>query len=278
MTASDSRPLQTYCGVVRTWECDENEHLNLAFFVRAFELAAETLATGLLGHNPGGMVARARHMRFHRELLVSQPYEIESAVVRGGIHDGGIVHLLKSGGRICATALDHPDFDTHALPRWNEDEFAPALPRGLSATPHAPNAESRGAAYGMETRLGIVRPGALDHTGALMMYEVFAYGTIASLHLLSGIGLSPEWKKETDCTHMGVEVKITRHGDCNLGDAISSRSWLGPVGHKTLTLRHLISSHTGEPVASVEQVLVVVDYKTRRVVPVPAFVWSVSRA
>ncbi|MHA6688076.1 thioesterase family protein [Mesorhizobium sp. A556] len=272
MTTS-GKPQRTYIGVVRTWECDENEHLNLGFYIRAFQDASEAFAILVSGRNPGASTAVLRHLRFHRELLVSKIYTIDSTLVLGGEYDGAIVHLLKSDGVLCATALDRPGYDiTGSTPRWEQPVgMALALPRGLAATPHSSNDKKSPDAAGLEAQLGIVRPDEVDHTGQLMMHELFAFCTLSSLHMLHSIGLSSEWRATSACTHMGVEVKVTRHGDCRPGDALRSRSWISPIGSKALSLRHVVCTQTGAPVASVQQVLVVVNSTARRAVALPDF-------
>lgn len=273
LTLEKTGARQTYSGLVRPWECDENEHLNLTFYIRAFQHASEALAADVLRANPGAASASLRHMRFHRELRVSQTFAIDSVVIRGGEHNGRILHLLRSNGHICASALDLPGFSTEKVPVLGVAEVLPSFTRGLSSAPSSVSSSQCDPRTMMTLKLGVVRPHELDHVGQLQMHEIFSYCTLASLHILGDIvGLSPEWKKVSGCTHMGVEVKITRHRECKAGDVLSSRSWLASVGEKSLVLRHCVYDHLGSPVASVEQVLVIVDFKERRVVPVPLFV------
>jgi hypothetical protein len=107
----------TYHTRVERWECDYNDHWNVQFYGRSFQMAAEAIAVRATGANPGADATRTRHLRFHGELTVSAPIEVRSARLADADHlEEATVHLLFSAGRIAATALDLPGGALH-LPR-----------------------------------------------------------------------------------------------------------------------------------------------------------------
>ena len=208
-----------------------------------------------------------RHLRLYRELFVAASVSVHSAVVANGPHAGRIVHLLRSGGTLHATAMDLPDILTGpGAAYWSELGIEPALPRSLSTDPHTLLPVR--AVNDAVTWVGVVRPSDLDHTSALMMPETFAYCS-SSFSPLDRIGFSPEFVKRTGHSRMAVEVKVTRHSSGRAVDAMQVRSHVAEVNGEAFTLRHKHETASGRPLSSIEQFMVVTDLKTRRGVAIP---------
>jgi acyl-CoA thioesterase FadM len=263
----------TYCGSVQTWECDRNNHWNVRFYIRAFQMASETFALYVCGRNPGAETAVTRHIRFHRELFPAQTMTVRSARAPRGKHGAAVVHLMESQGKLCATALDLPGFDTSAGAEWNEEDIVLALPRGLDGAPHIPDgpAELSNPNLVRQSQVSVVRPIEIDHAGHLMMNELFGFCTASSHNLLTQLGFSSDWMNATGKGRMAVEMKVTRHGPCKAGDALRTSSWISGMAEKTFSVRHRLETHEGSVVATVEQFLVAVDLNTRRAIPLPDF-------
>lgn len=251
---------------VERWECDYNDHWNTRFYVRSFQMAAEAVATPLGGTNPGASVITARHMRFHRELTVSAPVEVRSAVVVGGAMDGAVVHLLRSARSLAATALDFPG-GARGLPGVSHDNIGMALPRGLTADPVREGTDGAGC----RVLLGPVRPHELDHTGAIPMDGIIRFSAIASHDHLNRLGFTPTFSDATRINRMAVESRVTLGKAPVAGTPLRAVSRLLRVGGRNFWTVHHIQTDTDDTVATVEQCLVTVNLETRRAVDVPQF-------
>ncbi|MGC3987320.1 MAG: acyl-ACP thioesterase [Pseudorhodoferax sp.] len=259
---------------VDAWECDHNGHWNTRFYMRAFQNAAETVALLDGNGNPGAATIHARHVRFHRELLRGDPVRVRSAAIQGGRWDGAIVHLLESDGSLSATALDLPGPAGRHVPQWPEEAVASALPRGLvHDVPDAHHARQARQARpdGRSANLGILRPDAYDHTGALMFDELFRYIGYAAHDHHTALGYSPRFTAQTGLGRMAVEVRTTLLGQAPAGMAIRSHSWLLQAQDKSFSSAHYLDTLQGDPIAMVEMCLLSVDMNSRRATQVPDF-------
>lgn len=261
--------ITTYCGVVQPWECDRNNHWNARFYVRAFQMASEAYSVAIRGINSGVETASFRHVRFHRELFVAAAVKVRSARIAQGPLAGAVLHWLESGGRLRATAIDQPGYDIDNGPRWSDIDETLASPRGLSGDPHLAQ-PAVAAGSGGNSAIGIVRPADIDHAGGLIMDNAFSFCTSSSYDLLDSFGFSPSWTAETGLSRMAVELKITRHGTCRAGDALSAHSYISTVNEKSFAVRHELGLLNGQgAILTAEQFLVVANLNTRKAVSIP---------
>lgn len=260
---------------VEAWECDYNGHWNTRFYTRAFQEAAETIAMLDGNGNPGAAAIGARHIRFHRELLCGAPVLVRSVAIQGGRWSGAVVHLLESEGSLSATALDMPGCASRHLPQLPEEAVAHALPRGLAHD--APLAQGA-RPNGRSANLGILRPTAYDHTGALMFDELFRYLGRSSYDHHVSLGYSPEFMARTGLGRMVVEMRVTLLGHAPAGMGIRSNSWLTHVKAKSFATAHHLETLQGDPIALIELCLVCVDMKSRRATDVPDFLLALAPA
>ena len=101
----------TFATAVNTWQCDENDHLNVQFYTEfAHEASANLLAK--LGFGPraqraAGVVTRAAddHVRYVREFRVVEPVEVHSAPVEVGEREIVAYHEVRNPakGELAAT-------------------------------------------------------------------------------------------------------------------------------------------------------------------------------
>ncbi|MFT3721688.1 thioesterase family protein [Pseudorhodoferax sp.] len=251
-----------------TWECDYNGHWNTRFYTRAFQYASETVALLDGKGNPGTATIRSRHIRFHRELLSGDPVLVRSVAVQGGRWNGAVVHLLESDGTLSATALDMPGCASQHLPQVHEQALAHALPRGL--LDDAPLAQGT-TIDGRRANLGILRPGAYDHTGALMFDELFRYLGYASYDHHVSLSYSPQFTAQSGVGRMVVEMRATWLGQAPAGRGLRSNSWLMHAQSKSFATAHYLETLEGAPIALIELCLVAVDMASRRATRVPDF-------
>lgn len=255
------------------WECDFNDHWNTRFFVRSFQLAAEAVVTPPGAISPGARIAPVRHMRFHREVRVSDALTVRSAVIRGGDMNGAIAHLMFRLDDLVATAIDLPAGDAPDLPEVAAADIFMALPRSLDPAGYAgwPAPEMGPNAVTM----GPIRPAELDHTGALTVEEVIRRVAVTSHDHMSRAGLTPEWTHRTGINRMVVEFRLELGVTPPAGTVLYGETRLASAKGKTFCTVHRILTGAGEMVASNEQFLLAVDLRTRRAVEVPDFLLAV---
>jgi acyl-CoA thioesterase FadM len=208
-------------------------------------------------------------MRFHREIFVSAPVTVYSAVLDGAPPlDGTVVHLLTSSGQVAATAIDSPGGAT-GLPRIKPEDIPLAMPRGLEPQPSSvwPESDSRETTVA----LGVVQPVDLDFTGSLTFERLVQHGSIASHHQLDSVGFSASFSDMTRITRMAVEYRITRGMTPPAGTPLWAVSRLTRIKGKNFWTAHRIFTKTEKTVALIEQCLVTVDLTIRRAVEVPEF-------
>lgn len=266
---------------VERWECDFNDHWNLKFYARSFDAAAAVMAAK--AGAPAADGGFTRHMRLHSELFVSAPVEVRSGRVPGAgpgamqgaeTIAGAGVHLLFSGTRLCATALDLPD-DGEAAPAWVSaapeipaDALIPALPRGVAPGPALPAAAPAGTPF----ELGPPHPFELSAAGAPTGEALVRRLSVVSSHFLDRIGFTPDWSRDNGVTRMAVEMKMTRHAAPRPGAVLRMDAALLSVGAKSFVMACRLWDQDGRCLVSVEKCMLCVDLKTRRAAPVPAMI------
>ncbi len=122
--------IATYAGTVRPWECDRNNHWNVQFYLRAFQMASEILAAAGLGRNPGAASTAFRHFRFHGELFATETMKVVSGRIAEGPMEGHVLHRMVTGpdDRLSATAIEAPAYAVGGLPVIGGELLRKALP------------------------------------------------------------------------------------------------------------------------------------------------------
>lgn len=260
--------LATYHTRVERWECDYNDHWNVRFYGRSFQMASETISAHGSGRNPGAEAIRERHLRFHRELQVSAPVEVRSAVLAdAGALDGVVVHLLVSAGQIAATALDFPGGGDH-LPRVAPWDVALALPRGIDG---GLQAAAPKAAPITRVGLGPIRPEDLDHLGKLRFEHLLRHSSSIQHAQFNAMGLTPKYAERARINRMGVEFHVTRGTTPPAGTVLGGETWIAGIKGKAIWSGNRIVTAEGEIVATIGICVVMVNLDTRRAVDVPEF-------
>ncbi len=100
--------IETHRSFANMWECDENDHMNVQFFIRRFDEAMAVYATLCGDGTATARLVRHRHVRFYREIRGGDSLLITSGKVADGPFKGRIVHRMVDAisGVLCTTALD----------------------------------------------------------------------------------------------------------------------------------------------------------------------------
>lgn len=266
-------PVETLRSFVNTWECDENNHLNVQFYLKRFDEAARHFALSAPGGRHDGPLPVDRHVRYHGELRAGSAVHVESAAIADGEMAGRVAHFLRNSetGALSATALDAADGLDHST-RIAAADAVPALPRSVGAEPLAPiPADAVLSRGGFVSHRAIVRPADCDAAGEMTEQHYVARVSDGAAHTWAHGGIRPEWLLKNGLGRVAVEMKITRHRPARAGDALELCSMISRAGERTVRLRHeIVRRPDRTAVASVEMIALLIDLKTRRAVSLPA--------
>lgn len=262
-----SGPVETHRSFVNTWECDENAHLNVQFYVKRFEEAARFFAAAC-GKSQAAVV-RSRHIRYHAELHGGAITRIRSATIADGRFAGHVVHLMESvtSGKLAASALDGP-FDGVSAFRIHEHEVAAALPRGITEPPPAPLAgRDVLAAGGLVSSRSVVLPAECGADGAFLQYCHVGRLSDGAAQTWEHAGIGIAWLRRHNYGRVALEMRITRHAEARAGDLLAVYSNHAPLEGRTIRLRHeIIRVGDERAIATGEVVAVILDLTTRKTV------------
>ncbi|ESR26423.1 acyl-CoA thioesterase [Lutibaculum baratangense] len=259
------RPAETLRAYVNTWECDENDHLNVQFYFRHFEDAAAHLFAFAGVEAAARPLPRVRHVRYHRELRVDQSVVGHSHAAEDG--SPRLVHVLRNtaDGGIAATALDSYESLPEAVARTAAAGVPEAaLPRSLGAEPAQTNG---GDAFdgGFATYRGRLRAGECDRHGRPYDSAIIGRVSDAATQFWTGIGVTPAWLAEQAAGRVAVEMKLTRGEGGGPDGLVDVHSRLEVVSRSTVSFAHrLVAIETGQVVATVETTALTMDLATRR--------------
>lgn len=262
------KPIESARAYVNTWECDENDHLNVQFYFRYFQDAADHLFAMARPGSASRARPPVRHVRYHRELRVDQSVVVQSQALADGTPR--LVHVLRNTatGEIAATALDTYEVLPSEVAALMEgavsDLPGEAAPRSIGPEPGRSVGE---AAFegGYSTYRGRFRTGDCDRAGLPYDGAIVARVSDAATQFWNGIGVTPQWLAEQGAGRVAVEMKLTRGPGGEPDGLVHVESRLNAVSRSTVSFEHrFVASETGRIVASVEATALTMDLKTRR--------------
>uniref|UniRef100_UPI003BABEA80 acyl-CoA thioesterase n=1 Tax=Stappia sp. TaxID=1870903 RepID=UPI003BABEA80 len=270
---------ETLFSFVNCWECDENDHLNVQFYLSRFDEADRQFR--LLGGLSDAVAGprRARHVRFHNELFAGDTLHMTSHVAFDGPYMLTVVHELRrtADGSLAATAIDgYAPADSMARElrrRFAEASDAmpdAAQPRGTSAT-----GEMNGvtpaqleAAGARVTNRATVLP---RHTGPDgRADDCFAAGCFveAAPHTWNMTPMGEAWLAERNLGRVVAELKLCWAGPLKVGEPVVTLSGVTGAGTTTFTIRHhMFEARTQRFVAAADVVCLALDLETRKAPP-----------
>lgn len=263
---------ETHRAFVNTWECDENDHMNVQFYLKRFDQAARIFFAMTNNFAATQGLPVSRHVRYHSELRPGALTRICSGRISDGQFAGWTVHRLEDKGanQLAATALDAP-FPGQGRCRIPHSTVALALPRGL-ASDHL-NAlppdqiTDRG---GLISHRSIVTPAECDSSGEVAEQFYVSRFTDAAPHVWENAGIGESWLTSHGYGRAAVEMKITHHQQSQGGDMLFVYSYAEIAGRKTIKLHHeVIRQPDQTAVVTCEVLALILDLKTRKSVPLP---------
>lgn len=276
---------------VNAWDCDENGHLNVRYYIskNAQGLTHLLAESGLSPSRLEALGLRARllvqHVRYHREARVAAPLIGTGQFV--GVA-GERLHLYSEiHNSMDATLyttfnseLEFIDSDGHSvMPPFDRDCNAWEVPehgavRSLPATakPDVSLDEALAAGYA-ETGRGTVMAQECDRAGRLEAYQYAARIADAIPNLMSTLQTPAEFalRAEGELGGAVIESRAAYYEELHAGERFVLLSGLRSFAAKTMHLSHLMFNlETNALAFSSAGIGVALDLRARRAVPFTA--------
>ncbi|MFK5977273.1 MAG: thioesterase [Rhizobiaceae bacterium] len=268
--------IETHRSFVNTWQCDENDHMNVQFYFKNFAEAAEVFALRHKMDRLSASCPKVRHVRYLRELRNASSIAVKSAIISDGEHQGRILHLLENVDEdvVSAAALDTCDNPSGELPTVKSEEVAFALPRGIPAQylPEQPLDELLNENKAVTSKYGIIQPAHCGINGEMLPQHYISHLTDGAPHVWNHIGLTTDFLDKHNYGRVAMEMKLSVITPAKVGAAIEIISFCQGMSEKTFTIHHQIRDiETGKAYATVQIINLIMDLEKRKAVPVPDF-------
>jgi acyl-CoA thioester hydrolase len=271
-----------FWGSVNTWECDENDHLNVRFYAHKINQAMQAwlVAQGA----DASLAARAlpairtQHIRFLREARAATPLRVDCGLLAR--HAGALTLLSlmhnNATNEVLAAFQTRMEFDE--LPRVaaaatvSPPDFA--CPRGIdpATAGAAPDSlqDAVDGGYQIVGR-GVIGVDECDAGGLALPHAYIGRVSDGMPNLWAFIN-STEDRDARAAGELGgaaLEYRLIIHEPLRAGDVYTHLSGIRALASKTQTMAHaLINARTGRCAASATAVGVAMDLQTRKAVPI----------
>lgn len=279
-----SRPalIPTFSTAVNTWQCDENDHLNVQFYTKfGHEASPHLLAHLGLGpraQRAAGLAVRAEsdHIRYLREFRVVDPVAVLSAPVEIGERHLVAYHEIRnpSDGTLAATVrrLIVSDKAWPGAFRARAEAAQLALPEqakprstGKLALPDLTLGEA--ARQGLiDVGRSVIAPGECDERGEFLPHHQFGRYSDGAPLLWNHLGFDRAAMQVRQEGSVVVEMLNHYRRPLRAGDLLVVMSGLAAFTDKVLTFTHfLFEAETGTLAACAEAIGMKFDQKIRKI-------------
>jgi len=286
--------LQGFSGFANAWDMDENDHLNVQFFIEWFHQSLEIEAPEL-GHGLSAALAQGAGLRavedrvvFSREIRKAEEVAVDSRVLEVGESHFLLLHVMRneSTGEIAGTDVQKVclvrDTDFASLPltaaiREAAGRCVAEPEAGLPLARPVERFEDRIAPGGDNARrIGLFRNGAsvvgaheVDRTGRMRARYAMGRGSDAAGRSWRNIGIPLDELLARDMGTVVLQVVMTHYHAPRLGTPLVTWGGLRELGNKTLHfVQWITDAETGTICTASETVAVQFDHKLRKAVAV----------
>jgi acyl-CoA thioester hydrolase len=279
---SSPRLIPTFSTAVNTWQCDENDHLNVQFYTE-FGHEASSHLMAALGLGPRAQRASGinlgvawDHIRYLREFREVDPVEVLSAPVEIGERHLTAYHEIRnsSDGTVAATmrrrvASDRPWPDAF---RAHTEAASLALP--LNAGPRSvgklslPDLVLADAARTGLVDVGrtVITPAECDERGEFLPHHLCGRYSDGAPLLWNHLGFDRTAMQERGEGSVVVEMLNHYRRPLRAGDLLVVMSGLASFTDKVLVFTHfLFEAETGTLAACAEAIGMKFDQKVRKI-------------
>lgn len=283
--------ISTARGCVNTWQCDENNHLNVQYFPSFAWDGARHLQSAL-GLGPRALAAAGLkvrtvedHIRYHRELFAADAFEVASGPVeiagstmvayheiRNAL-DGGVAGTVRQVTR-CVDATGKPaawpsTFRTRAESR-RATLPANAQPRTAGSLGPLPDITlDRAAPSGLAPiTQAVVQPQECDSDGVMLPRFYFARYSDGAPGFWQAMGFDHARMREREQGTVVLELRNEIRRPLVPGALLVVMSGLLAMTDKTMHIGHfLFDADSGELAAVADGVGVLFDQRIRKIAP-----------
>jgi acyl-CoA thioester hydrolase len=274
--------IPTFATAVNTWQCDENDHLNVQFYTEfAHEASAHLMASLGLGPRTraaGGLslYVSEDHIRYLREFRVIDAVEVHSAPVELGERHLTLYHEVRNAadGTVASTVRRRIESDKPWPAAFRKRAEAAriglpdrAQPRsvGTLALPDLALADASGTGL-IEVGRSVVKPSECDEHGAFLPRHQFGRYSDGAPFLWNHLGFDRGAMQERGEGSVVVEMLQQYRMPLRAGDLVVVMSGLADFTDKILKFSHfLFEAETGKLAACAEAVGMKFDQKRRRI-------------
>ncbi len=274
--------IPTFSTAVNTWQCDENDHLNVQFYTE-FGHEASAHLMGRLGFGPRAqraagavVIAEDDHVRYLREFRVVEPVEVHSAPVEIGERHLVAYHEVRNpaGGHVAATIRrrlsSNQPWPTEVRARAEKalvELPASARPRsvGKLSLPDIKLDEAPGIGL-IEVGRTQITPDECDETGVFLPRHQFGRYSDGAPVLWNHLGFDRAAMQQRQEGSVVVEMLNHYRRPLRAGDLAVVMSGLAAFSDKILTFTHfLFEAESGTLAACAEAVGMKFDQKIRKI-------------
>jgi acyl-CoA thioester hydrolase len=274
--------IPTFTTAVNTWQCDENDHLNVQFYTEfGHEASAHLLAQLGLGpraRRTVGLAVRAvdDHIRYLREFRMVDPVAVVSAPVEVGERDMLAYHEIRnpSDGTVAATMRRRIACEQPWPAAFRERAQAAIVELPPQARPrsvgnlHLPDLVLRDAARCglIEVNRSVVAPAECDERGECLPHHQFGRYSDAAPLLWNHLGFDRAAMQDRQEGSVVVEMLNHYRRPLHAGDLLVVMSGLAAFTDKVMTFTHfLFEAETGTLAACAEAIGMKFDQKIRKI-------------
>ncbi len=274
--------IPTFSTAVNTWQCDENDHLNVQFYTEfGHEASSHLLAS--LGLGPRAQRAKGidvsvvdDHVRYLREFRVVEPVEVHSAPVEVGerhlvayheVRNPASGHVAATIRRRIASAQPWPA-EVRARAEATRVELPTAAkPRSVGKL-DLPDLSLVGAAGTGLIEVGRtqIMPDECDEKGEFLPRHQFGRYSDGAPVLWNHLGFDRAAMQDRQEGSVVVEMLNHYRRPLRAGDLVVTMSGLAHFTDKILTFTHfLFEAESGTLAACAEAVGMKFDQKVRKI-------------
>ena len=274
--------IPTFSTAVNTWQCDENDHLNVQFYTEFGHEASSHLMASL-GLGPRAQRASGLnlgvawdHVRYLREFREVDPVEVLSAPVEIGERHLLAYHEIRnsSDGTVAATVrrrivCDRPWPDSFRVRAEAARVTLPdmARPRSVGKLALPDLALADAARTGLvDVGRTVITPAECDERGEFLPHHLFGRYSDGAPLLWNHLGFDRAAMQERQEGSVVVEMLNHYRRPLRAGDLLVVMSGLASFTDKGLTFTHfLFEAETGTLAACAEAVGMKFDQKIRKI-------------
>lgn len=279
--------IPTFTTAVNTWQCDENNHLNVQFYTdfahRAQIQLLAHLGLGPRAQRQAGLKVRAAqdHVKYLKEFRVVDAVEVHSAPVEIGRRDLLCYHEMRNAkdGAVASTILrkvtcsaDWPAAFVDRVEASKRSEPGFAKPRSVGALTPLPAFTLEQAQHAglIAVGRGVVTPDECDEHGEFLPRHVFGRYSDGAPLLWNHLGFDRAAMQDRGEGSVVVEMLNEYRAPLVAGDLVVVMSGLADFSDKTLKFTHfLFEGETGRLAACAEAVGMKFDQKIRKIMVFP---------